>query len=103
MPIMFRGAKELDEEATDKIKEAYNFLEAFLDGREWLAGNDMTIADLCNVATVSSMEAFVPLDEERHEKLTAWFSKCKELPYYTENNQEGLDLLKEYVQEKMNA
>lgn len=100
---MFNGAKEIDEEAIDKTKEAYNLLEAFLEGREWLAGDEMTIADLCNVATVSSMELFVPVEEEGHEKLIAWLSKCKELPYYAEYNQEGLDLLKEAVQEKLDG
>lgn len=100
---MFRGAKEFEEEATDKVKEAYRLLEAFLEGREWLAGDEITIADLCNVATVSTLEAFVPIEEEGHEKLIAWLGKCKELPYYGECNQEGLDLLKQAVEEHLNA
>lgn len=102
-PIMFNGAKEFDEQATDKAKDAYNFLETFLEGREWLAGDEMTIADLCSVATVSTLELFLPIEEEGHEKLIAWLSKCKELPYYTEYNQAGLDSLKEYVQAKIDG
>lgn len=100
---MFRGAKEFEEEVVDKVKEAYDFLEAFLEGKEWLAGEEMTIADLSNVATVSSMEVFVPIEEEGHEKLLAWLAKCKELPYYKECNQEGLDLLKEAVNAQLNG
>lgn len=101
---MFRGAKEFEDEAIEKVKEAYNFLEAFLEGKEWLAGDEMTIADLCTVATLSTIEAFVPIEEDgHHEKLIAWLAKCKELPYYGECNQEGLDKLKEAVEEKINA
>lgn len=100
---MFRGAKEMEEEAIDKVKEAYSFLECFLEGREWLAGDQITIADLCNGAVVSSLDAFVPIEEEKYEKLNVWLSKCKELPYYAECNQEGLDLLKNDVKERIDG
>lgn len=99
---MFKEAKEYDENAVEKVKEAYDFLEAFLEGREWLAGDEVTIADLCNIATVSTLDALLPIDEEKHGNLAAWIAKCKELPCYG-CNVEGLELLKAAVEEKMNA
>jgi glutathione S-transferase len=40
----------------EKLEDAVNILDKFLEGQTWTAGNNITIADYSIVATVSSIE-----------------------------------------------
>lgn len=56
MPI-FAGATEIDE---GKIKDVYDVLfvideHYFPNGNEWIAGENVTVADFAYIATVSSL------------------------------------------------
>lgn len=46
----------LDKEKVKKLKEAFEFLEIFMGESDWMAGDDITIADYSLVATVSTIE-----------------------------------------------
>lgn len=54
-PVLFLKTKEIPEEKKKNVRDAYAFLETFLEGNDYLAGNHYTIADMCCIATVSSM------------------------------------------------
>ena len=43
-----------DPEKMKKLEEAYQFLDKFLEGKEYVAGNSLTIADLAIIASVST-------------------------------------------------
>lgn len=88
------GESEVPEEANDKLIEAFGFLEAFLGENEWMVGENLTLADLSVCTTLVSVELFIPVDEERFPHLTAWLQRVKELPYFEECNQAGLDEFK---------
>lgn len=62
-PLIFRGAKEFSPEIIEKIKSGYVFAERFLSRSPWLAGDELTLADICCVSTISSMNLVVPIDE----------------------------------------
>jgi glutathione S-transferase len=47
--------KEIAEEKKDNIRNAFAFLETFLEETDYLAGNHYTIADICCMATVSTI------------------------------------------------
>ncbi|KAF2900415.1 hypothetical protein ILUMI_05771 [Ignelater luminosus] len=79
-PILFRGKTAVPSNLRESIKRSYGFLEKFLKKKVWLAGNDLTIADLCCVSSIK---------------------KCKQLPYYQEANQRGLDMLGSKIQERL--
>lgn len=68
---------ELTDDQIDPILEAYGFLEAFLSGRQWMAGEEMTIADLQILATIVSMEMIISIDEERSPLLAQWLQREK--------------------------
>ncbi|GLV42298.1 Glutathione S transferase E12 [Carabus blaptoides fortunei] len=92
-PIVFLGQKEIPKEKVDAVLEAFTFLETFLGDREWLAGDDMTIADLCNAASVVSAEVIasrVPLTLDQFPRMQAWMNRLKEIPYFEEINRPGL-------------
>lgn len=98
MPLL-DGATKYDEKVCEKIREAYDILEAFLVGRTWLAGEQVTIADMTNAVTVITLDLSVPVEEKRSPKLFIWLQRCKELPHFEECNKEGTDLLKISLQE----
>lgn len=75
------------------MKEAYDALESYLDGSNYVCGDVLTIADLSIVATLSTVLLVVPFDKD-YPNITKWFTKMKELPYYKDGNQVGLDKLK---------
>lgn len=55
MPMLFRG-EEYNEESANKLNEALGWLDAFLDGRAFVAGDNLTIADISIVVTMTNLE-----------------------------------------------
>lgn len=53
--MIYLGETKIAEEKRNQVYEAFGFLEQFLDGRKWFCGNNMTIADLSILASVSSI------------------------------------------------
>ncbi|KAH8370357.1 hypothetical protein KR093_003137 [Drosophila rubida] len=92
-PVIFFGAAEVPEDRITYMQKAYDGLEHCLATTPYLAGTELTIADLCSVASVSTAAAFAPIDAEKYPKLSQWLQRLQALPYYKEFNQEGLELL----------
>lgn len=89
-----RYGKEPDEEQFKKVQEGIGWLDGFLEGKEWAAGDELTIADFALAATYSSFDA-AGFDGSAYPNVINWFEKCKaELPGY-EVNQEGLNEFKQ--------
>lgn len=92
VPVVFRGERP-SEDQWKKVEEAFGFLEKFLEGQEWVAGDNITIADYALAVTTSNGEAF-GLDVENYPNVSRWFKKCKEtIQDYEELNQEGANQL----------
>uniref|UniRef100_T1GW09 Uncharacterized protein n=1 Tax=Megaselia scalaris TaxID=36166 RepID=T1GW09_MEGSC len=83
--------KKVPEEAVSAVYEGYDFLEKFLANSNYLVGNSLTVADLCCIATISSL-VFAPIDPSKYPKLTEWIKRMKVLPYY-ETNEKGASQL----------
>lgn len=54
-PALFLGEKKIADEKRNQVHDAFNFMENFLQGRKWFCGDNMTIADLSILASVSSI------------------------------------------------
>lgn len=87
------------------IEEVLGYMEKFLDENQWIAGDALTIADLCCLATTTSINEIIPIDSQkliqiciskfiqiflnnmvsRYPKVWSWMENCKTLPYYDEN------------------
>ncbi|XP_044735595.1 uncharacterized protein LOC123297853 [Chrysoperla carnea] len=102
-PIFMCKEKTISEEKKKAIYEAYDFLESFLYANSWIAGNELTVADLCIIPAITSLEAFIPIQESKYPKLSAWIEQCKRLPYYAEWNKPGCDALIENVNELLSS
>ncbi|KAF6208546.1 hypothetical protein GE061_017004 [Apolygus lucorum] len=90
VPVLFRGVG-INEEMVPMLEDAFNTLNSFLDGNDWVAGEAISIADYSIVTTVSTAEA-VGFDISRYENVSSWLARCKEaIEEYDDLNQNGLD------------
>ncbi|KAF6211314.1 hypothetical protein GE061_014431 [Apolygus lucorum] len=77
-----------------KFAESLSMLEEYITRNGWVATNQMTIADLSLLATVTLTEA-VGYDISGYPKTTEWLAKAKlAVPHYNTTSQTGLDLWK---------
>ncbi|XP_052133378.1 glutathione S-transferase 1 isoform X3 [Frankliniella occidentalis] len=74
---LWRGqTKSVPEEKKQRVHEAFQSLDTMLEGRQWLAGDDMTIADICCVCEVNGATNLAG-DFSKFKNVSAWFSRCQ--------------------------
>ncbi|XP_011302060.1 glutathione S-transferase 1-1 [Fopius arisanus] len=96
-PVVFRGETEYNEGNYEKLKEAFQILDKLLEGNDWAAGSDMTIADLSLLSTVTTAEAF-GFDLEEYSNVAEWLERVKSTaPGYDTANAEGVEILKNII------
>lgn len=95
---MFRTKAPADPEKYKRIEEAVGFLDTFLDGHKYAAGNEITIADFALVSTVSTIvDGGLNLSLAKYPNVKRWYEDCKEnLPHYKESV-DGLEKYKGLV------
>ncbi|CAH0546313.1 unnamed protein product [Brassicogethes aeneus] len=90
-PLFYNNEKSIPQEKIDGVVEAYKILETFLQSAPWMAGQKMTVADLAIVASVTSLNAVIPIKEKECPKLVSWIKNMEALPCYSANK-EGLNI-----------
>lgn len=90
-PIFFENKTEWDPAAVEQIKETFQFLEIFLGDNDYLAGQQLTIADLSIIATVSSIMSNKLFKLDEYPKIDAWIKRMEKLPYFHEINTKALE------------
>ncbi|XP_063915032.1 glutathione S-transferase D7-like [Zophobas morio] len=100
LSVLFKGKNSLDQEDRNAANKCYGFLESFLDGREWVAGENLSIADYSLLASISTLNLLISVDEEMFPRVIAWLKKCEELPE-CEDNKKGLQEMSLLVQTKL--
>ncbi|CAD1480557.1 unnamed protein product, partial [Heterotrigona itama] len=93
-PVVFGGAENYNPEDYKVLESAFDILDKFLDGQDYVAGRNLTIADLAIAATVSTSEVF-GFEVEKYTNVAKWMDKIKSsAPGYRKANGEGLEILK---------
>jgi len=93
-PIMFAKAPA-DPEKYKKMEESYEFLNKFLENQDFVAGDNLTIADLAIIASVSTAEV-LGFDLSKYPNVAKWFENSKKIiPDYDELNHPGCLKFKE--------
>lgn len=100
-PIVREGAKTIPDDKKEAILEAYALLEKFLEGHEWMVGNNVTLADLNLLPDVTSISAVVPIDGKAFPNITGWLERARGLPYY-HINETAQEKFKMFVLSKLN-
>ncbi|XP_022229118.1 glutathione S-transferase 1-like [Drosophila obscura] len=87
--LLFFNQKVFPKERYQAIVEIYDFVETFLKDQDYIAGNQLTIADFSIVSSITSLVAFVELDHAKYVRTSAWIKRLEQLPYYQEANAKG--------------
>nr|CAD7439499.1 unnamed protein product [Timema bartmani] len=70
-----------------KIEGAVRFLNSFLEGHKWVAGDNLTIADYALLVSVTNAEE-IGIDLKKFPNVSKWFSDVKSEVHYTEEVEE---------------
>lgn len=100
-PIFNFGCTEIPQEKKDYFELTLPIVEAFLENGQFVCGNEMTLADFCFVATLSSVDRTIGIDEHKYPKLISWMRKMSQLPYYNSTNGEGASILQQNIFSKL--
>ncbi|KAH8377004.1 hypothetical protein KR093_002674, partial [Drosophila rubida] len=83
------GVTVVVKEKTRNLHTALQLTEDLLADNHYIAGDSLSIADLCCAATVSSLPAVLDIDPVKYPKVTAWLKRLNNLPYFEEANNVG--------------
>ena len=64
------------------IKYHLDYMAILLEGRRWLAGSDMTLADFAAAAHLSCLDYISDVDWNRSEVVKDWYAKIKSRPAF---------------------
>lgn len=80
---------EISQDKIDAMYAAYDLLEAILID-DFLVGNSLTIADVCAMGSVTSMNLlYAPISPSKYPKISAWLERLKKQPFYVDVEQNG--------------
>jgi len=96
---LFLGESVITEEKKKALFEAFELLNGFLANSKFVAGHNLTIADLSIIATISGMiHIGAPLDNFPHIK--RWWNDIKTVPGF-EENEEGAKIFANAIKSKL--
>ncbi|XP_013142207.1 PREDICTED: glutathione S-transferase 1-1-like [Papilio polytes] len=91
---VFNGVPE-DPQKLAKLEEVLEILNTFLEDSKFAAGEELTLADLCLVTTVSTIDA-IGISLAKYPNIERWFELVKKIaPDYEEANGKGAELNKQ--------
>ncbi|KAF5279723.1 hypothetical protein FQA39_LY05413 [Lamprigera yunnana] len=90
--------KQLPQEKIELIKDIYKTLELFIGANKWIAGNNITIADISCSTSISSLDTMHSIDKKVYPKAENWLNRVKSLPYFKVEKTQ-LHYYKKFVQE----
>lgn len=88
-PIFFMGESVIPQWKVEYIQKCWITMERFLETGNYVCGNELTIADFCCIATISSIDKIAVIDAEKFPKLFAWTKRMEALPFYNTENAGG--------------
>lgn len=87
-------------EIVSLFDDAYEMLEKFLNIGQFIAGNQVTIADFSVITTLANMAIYVPVKKDKFPLVLAYIQRCSaEIPFCSELNDAGIQSYKSYLKE----
>lgn len=75
--IVNENYTKVTEELKKPVEEAQDFLEIFLKGKKFVAGDNITIADFSITTSLVNLYFFVPLDSKRYPLIENYMKRCE--------------------------
>ncbi len=88
-PIFFMNETVIPQWKVELIQQCWPLMEDFFKNGNYVCGNEMTIADFCCIATISSIDKIAVIDSDKYPNLFAWTKRMAAIPFYGSENAEG--------------
>ncbi|KAH8359535.1 hypothetical protein KR093_007382, partial [Drosophila rubida] len=88
--------KPADPELLKKLEDALNFLNTFLEGQQYVAGDSLTVADIVILANISSLKV-VNVDLSKYSNITRWYDNASKVAPGWDEVEKTVDSLKEFL------
>ncbi|XP_020817297.1 glutathione S-transferase D5 isoform X2 [Drosophila serrata] len=89
---LFRTGQPGSDEDFKKIETAFGFLNTFLEGHDYVAGDNLTVADIAILALVSTFD-IIEFDFSKYSNVVRWYANAKKVTPGWDENWEVLFLL----------
>ncbi|KXJ72089.1 hypothetical protein RP20_CCG018983 [Aedes albopictus] len=76
-PAIFQN-QPFNEELFKKLEEAFEFLEIYLGQGAYVAGDKLTVADFCVLASVTTMKEAAGIDFSKYPNIERWYAQLSE-------------------------
>ncbi|XP_022208432.2 glutathione S-transferase D5-like [Drosophila obscura] len=86
-------------EALKKVETGFELLNTFLEGQDYVAGSQLTIADISILATISTIEV-VDFDLKKYPNVARWYANAKKVTPGWEETLPDLLAMKPFFQPK---
>ncbi|KAJ9600239.1 hypothetical protein L9F63_009464 [Diploptera punctata] len=74
--LKMRSGKDPTADMATNIEEAFQLLDKFLDGQDWVAGNNITIADY-SIVIGASLTELIGFNIVKYNNVTRWLERAK--------------------------
>ncbi|KAH8289026.1 hypothetical protein KR054_003439, partial [Drosophila jambulina] len=98
----FLTGKQGSEEDFKKSTDTFEFLNAFLEGQDYLAADHLTLADIAILSNVANFDA-LGFDISKYPNVARWYDNAKKVTPGWEENWAGALELKKALDEILNA
>lgn len=104
-PILYFRLPEVPRDRIEYIQSTYPRMENFFGSAEqpYMCGDQLTLADFCCVASLSSVGRMAPVDATATPRLAAWVRRMEALPFYAELNARGAAELQDTLLARVEA
>ncbi|KAH8239222.1 hypothetical protein KR032_002020, partial [Drosophila birchii] len=99
---LFQTGKTGSDEDFKKIETAFDLLETFLTAQDYVAGGQLTIADIAILSTVSTYE-IVEFDIAKYPNVARWYANAKKVTPGWDENWDGLMQMKAFFEPRLAA
>ncbi|XP_055713028.1 inactive glutathione S-transferase D3-like isoform X1 [Phlebotomus papatasi] len=99
LSIYAHGATTVAEDKKEKVYKILGNLNTFMEGQNYVAGNDLTVADLALLANISTLYE-IGANVNKFKNIAAWYKRLETIPGYQENL-EGAKGIGNFLRAKM--
>lgn len=90
VPTIHRG-ESLSQEQIANVEDAYKIIDTYLNNTKYLATDNLTVADICAGATITTLNIVIPIDGERFPRVIQWIGELYKESCFQEINARGIE------------
>lgn len=96
--VLIQKATAVSEEQRKKTDKIYEYLETYLQASPFLASDQITLADISAVATVTTLNLMVPISD-KFVKIHQWLEQLYSKDWYQKGNIPGLAMIDGFMKQ----